>query len=162
MRLAALLGLALLTLAPAHAQTTPPTGVLDLQLTTANPRFAMFFQRPSIRWTGRTVQLWIFMALPESSAGFGGWYQQTIDCTGRTIAASAIWPVTKAQAVGSALSGTEKPTAPITPNSMDESISKALCDGADFKFSKPPATDVKTAWDQAQELFRSMTKPTTP
>lgn len=160
MRLAALLGLTFLTLAPAHAQTTPPEGPLDLQFTAANHRFAMFFQRPSITWTGRTAQLWIFMAMPESSnAGAGGWYQQTIDCTARTITASGVWPVGKTYVVRPALSGTEKPTAPITANSMDESISKVLCDGVDFQFDKPPATDLQTAWLQAQDLFKSLPTP---
>jgi len=163
MRLAALLGLALLALPAAHAQGSPPTGLLDLQFSAANKRSAMFFQRPSISWNGRTAQLWIFMAMPEGAGQLkGGWFHQTIDCSARTIAGNDLWPVDQNFAVGPALAGTAKPAKQITPNSMDESISKVVCDGATFHFDRTPATDLQTAWTQAQDVFKSLAKPATP
>lgn len=161
MRLKRLTGLFLLALAPlAHAQ--PPQTGLDLAFETGQARFVMFFQKPSISWTGRTANLWIFMALPEATSGgmAGGWSRQTIDCNARTITGSALWPVDLQFNVQPALAGTEKPTKAIAPDSMEESITQVICDGRDFKFNRPRATDLRTAWTQAQAFFTSLKKPT--
>ena len=160
MRLGGFLGLVLLALAPvAHGQAAPPSGPLDLQLSAANARYAIYFQRPSIKWTGRQAEVWIFMALPASAGSPGGWYLQKVDCTSRSMGASGIYPVTASGAVRPEMADMAKPMAPITAGSMDESVSQILCDGKTFNFNRPAVADVPAASAQARELLTSLAKP---
>jgi hypothetical protein len=160
MRRGGLLGLVLLVSAPvAHGQAAPPSGPLDLQLSAANSRYAIYFQRPSIKWTGRQAEVWIFMALPASASSPGGWYLQKVDCASRTMGASGIYPVTSSGVVRSEIASTAKPMGPITAGSMDESVSQILCDGKTFNFDRPAVTDVPAASVQARELLASLAKP---
>lgn len=160
MRLAALLGLALLAMPAAQAQTSPPSNEMHLQFLVAGRDQAIYVERMTPKISGSTVEVWVYTALPEGKASSGWWSRHVVDCTARTVATGNVSIVAKDFTIRAEAPNTANPPRAITPTSTDQSLANFFCTSDDFQFHQPPVNNVRAAWTQAQDVFRSLPQPT--
>jgi len=146
--------------APFRAGATPPYGEMRLTLegVAGNGNYTSHFEQSSMVWSGRTVDLWIFLTLNPSLGvpDLGAWRQIRIDCDARARMIGSDFPVDASGALMQESTASRQPMSPIVPDSMDESFARILCDGHSFNFDTAVSGDVPSAAAQGHaELERT-------